>query len=271
MVATTTLRVLTWNVWWQFGPWRERQPGIGAVLRDERPDVVCLQEVWAEEGGADQAEQLAAGLGFDHARSDSPFRNGVAFGNAILSRWPITAHETVRLPDGTGGGGPRTALFASVDAPHGELQVVSTHFEYPFDRSATRQVQARALAELVGRKRGDPERAFPTIVCGDLNAVPDSDEIRALTGRTPPLASGVVFQDAWELAGGGAPGWTWAGDNVHLADATWPNRRIDYVLVSWPHPKTMGTPIRVALAGTEAVGGLHPSDHYGVVADLRTG
>lgn len=48
--APVTLRVLTWNVWWLFGAWRERREAIAAVLRDVRPDVIGLQEVWAGDG-----------------------------------------------------------------------------------------------------------------------------------------------------------------------------------------------------------------------------
>ena len=29
----TRLRVATWNVWWRFGPWKDRQPAIAETLR----------------------------------------------------------------------------------------------------------------------------------------------------------------------------------------------------------------------------------------------
>nr|WP_165491961.1 endonuclease/exonuclease/phosphatase family protein [Egibacter rhizosphaerae] len=44
------LSLLSWNVWWRFGPWRERQPAILEVLRRADADVVTLQEVWASGG-----------------------------------------------------------------------------------------------------------------------------------------------------------------------------------------------------------------------------
>src|SRR6516165_6423090 len=59
----TRLSVLTWNLWWRFGPWEQRQPAIAATLDRLAPDVVCLQEVWAAPDGERQAERLAAGLG----------------------------------------------------------------------------------------------------------------------------------------------------------------------------------------------------------------
>jgi hypothetical protein len=42
-------------------------------------------------------------------------------------------------------------------------------------------------------------------VCGDFNAGPDSDELRMLTGRSETPVPGLVFYDAWELAGDGTP------------------------------------------------------------------
>ncbi|HEV2309081.1 MAG TPA: endonuclease/exonuclease/phosphatase family protein, partial [Acidimicrobiia bacterium] len=91
----TRLRVLTWNLWWRFGPWADRQPAIAATLARVAPDVVCLQEVWAAPE-ARQAEELAAALGGYHVAEAA----GVGFefadhslGNAVLSRWPIRGVE----------------------------------------------------------------------------------------------------------------------------------------------------------------------------------
>jgi endonuclease/exonuclease/phosphatase family metal-dependent hydrolase len=45
------VRILTWNLWWRFGPWRQRRDAIAAVLADVQPDVCGLQEVWASPAG----------------------------------------------------------------------------------------------------------------------------------------------------------------------------------------------------------------------------
>ncbi|WP_176819045.1 hypothetical protein [Quadrisphaera sp. DSM 44207] len=43
--STARVRVLTWNMWWRFGPaWRSRQPALPHHLRRVDPDVVALQE-----------------------------------------------------------------------------------------------------------------------------------------------------------------------------------------------------------------------------------
>jgi endonuclease/exonuclease/phosphatase family metal-dependent hydrolase len=76
-----------------------------------------------------------------------------------------------------------------------------------------------------------------------------------------------VFTDAWAVRGEGR-GCTFSEHNPHLANATWPNRRIDYVLVSWPRPKPRGSVRSCRLAGIEPVDGVVASDHYAVVAEL---
>jgi hypothetical protein len=63
---------------------------------------------------------------------------------------------------------------------------------------------------------------------------------------------------------------TWSSENPHVAWSAWPNRRLDYLLVSWPRPRPAGNPLRCWLAGTKPVGGVQPSDHYAVVADFET-
>jgi hypothetical protein len=79
---------------------------------------------------------------------------------------------------------------------------------------------------------------------------------------------GLVFTDLWELAGEGT-GHTWRRDNPYLGDSTWPNRRLDYLMVSWPRPRPLGSPASIRLAGLEAVDGVQPSDHAAVVAEIR--
>jgi endonuclease/exonuclease/phosphatase family metal-dependent hydrolase len=261
------VRVLTWNVWWRFGSWEARQPALSAVLADQDPDVALLQEVWAEEAGRHQAEELARAAGLHWAAADVPFRNGLAFCNAVLSRWPVLDTETLFLPAATGRPGHRHVLLARLEAPGGPRTVASVHLEWPYDQSGLRVAQAEVLAAAVARTTTEPQSSFPVVVGGDLNATPDSDEVRLLTGRRPGAAA--VFQDAWEVAGPpGDPGWTWHPDNPHLVDATWPRRRLDYLLVRWPRARPAGNPTRCWVAGTEPVAGVVPSDHYAVVADL---
>lgn len=264
------VRVATWNLGHRFGDFERRLAAIVAILRAEGPDIVCLQEVWAVEGGTDQVDLLAKALDLQATRTPSIFWRGFSYGNAILSRWPILTSETVGLHDANGAATPRTMLFATVDSPTHALTVVSTHFEHRFDRSSTRVAQAKQLCVQINDRRSSPEQSFPVIVGADFNALPDSDEVRLLTGKTAPPVAGFVLTDTWEVAGDASAGNTWCRTNPHLADSLWPNRRLDYLMVSWPRPKGVGVPIEARLIGQNAMHGVVASDHYGVLADLRT-
>lgn len=261
------MRVVTWNIWWRFGPWEARAPGIEATLARVDADIVCLQEVWAVDG-RDQAAELGASLGYETFGSAGR-DGGHPLGNAILSRYPIVESEIMALPSGEGTHGPRTVVRARLDAPHAPVEVFCTHLAYRFDESDLRRRQLDAACELIADRRGDPDVAFPPILCGDLNAVPTSDEIRSLTGEAPPPVPGLVFTDAWAAVGDG-PGHTWDDRNPHRAGTTWPRRRLDYVMVGSPRPQPFGNPEAARLAGGRPVGGVWPSDHLAVVVDVST-
>lgn len=265
-LVTTSLSVLTWNLWWRFGPWVQRQPAILATVAALDPDVIALQEVW-DDGERNQAAVLAELLGFHHVYAANREHDGVRFGNAVLSRWPIADHEWRPLPAPADLDEGRNVLRADVDGPRGRFQIFSTHLNWRFDHSRIRQDQVRTIGELV---RSSPTRSYPPIVCGDFNAPPDSDEIRSMTGRADTPADGLVFYDAWEVAGDSSEaGATWSNDNPYAGLELEVTRRIDYVFVGWPRMGGLGHVTSCSVEGRDAVDGVVPSDHYAVRAELR--
>ncbi len=264
-LVATTVRVATWNLWWRFGPWEQRAEAILTTLRAVDADVIALQEVWAD-GDRNQAADLAAVLGYHHAYAAKYEFSGVWFGNAVLSRWPIAeeGHEFLPTPPDEDEG--RLVLRADIDGPRGRLSVFSTHLHYRLHHSHIRQDQVKALCAHI---RDTAVDSFPAVLCGDFNAVPDSDEIRMLTGKTAVPAPPLVFRDVWELAPGDGPGLTWSDANPYAAVEAETPTRIDYVFVSGPDAGGRGHAISAALLGTEPVDGVWASDHFGVVTDLR--
>jgi endonuclease/exonuclease/phosphatase family metal-dependent hydrolase len=269
------MRIMTWNLWWRFGPWEAREAAIEAVVRAESPDVLFLQEVWSHDGGS-SAHRLAAALGDGHAvaLTDDPFADHrgerPGFHNAIVSRWPLTDIVSHPLPTADGTPGHRRALTARVHRAGRTWPLLCTHLAYRFDESALREAQCREVLRIVDEIRGDPDTEPPVLVGGDFNAAPDSDEIRLLTGRRAAPIANLVLSDTWEHVGDGA-GITWRDDNPYQATTAWPNRRLDYVFVSWPRPKPLGNPVAAHLAGIAAVDGVHASDHAAVVVEVNDG
>ncbi len=244
------MRIVTWNLWWRYGPWRQRREAIAATLAELRPDVCGLQEV----GGAEA----------DRARDDDGDVLGI--GNAILSRWPIAGSIEMRLPSAAGDGG-RAVCHAHIEAPGGTLPMFTTHLTYRPGGSSARVAQVRRLAGFVAEHAAGC--AYPPVVTGDLNAEPDADEIRLLGGLlTDPAAPGLVLVDAWRYADPAGPGFTWDRRNGYQADSPLPDSRIDYILVGLPRAGR-GQVRAVTLGGTAAVDGVWPSDHFAVVADLQ--
>jgi endonuclease/exonuclease/phosphatase family metal-dependent hydrolase len=267
------ITVATWNLWWRFGDYAARQEPIAKVLSAADPDVICLQEVWAQVDQHDQARWLGERLDRHVCRQDTAERNGLSFSNAVLSRWPIIASHNHSLPGLDGKPSHRKVVHVVLDSPRGAMHVLCTHLDQRFDNSSLRQRQLQAICDLAAGIERSTDTDFPIVLAGDLNAVPDSDEIRALTGRRPPYRAGLVFSDAWEIAGvPGDPGWTWRADNPLLTgQAQWPNRRLDYIMTSWPRTSGQGTPVAARLIGTvpDAETGVMASDHAGLLATLR--
>lgn len=268
----STLRVATWNVWGRYGPWEARQPIIEANLRAIDADIVCLQEAWEDETRSQPAD-LAATLGYEHVYDQAFMMNGGWSGNAVLSRWPIERHEVHDLPMEGGGaadtddGERRLVVTTEIDGPRGPFQVFCTHLSWRIDWSGVRQAQVAKVCEVI---RASSPRHYPAILCGDLNAEPVSDEIRMLTGHAAVPVSGVVFRDAWVVAGEGGNGATITPRNPYIAASLESDSRIDYVMVGWPKLGGAGHILRTTVAGDiPGDDGLFGSDHLAVVADLR--
>ena len=260
----TRLTVLSWNLWWQFGPWQQRSPAIEATLQTANADLIGLQEVWGDAED-NYAKQLASKLGYHYLHADCMTMNGTGFGNAILSRWPIVDTKAITLSGTEETGETRNALYARIDGPRGPIDFFCTHLNWRYEQSHIRQVQVREVAAFVTENTAGK---MPPLLCGDFNAEPMSEEVRMLTGLTTAAAKGLVFHDAWVVAGKGE-GYTWDNQNGHAAAEFEPDRRIDYIFAGHPKARGRGHVTDVEIIGNAPVDGVWPSDHFGVMAKLR--
>jgi len=264
-VITSTLRVVTWNVWGRYADWQRRERAVVATLAQARPDVVVLAESWATATDS-QCARLAGPLGLPHhtfsgvpAQEDDTALSGVA----VLSRWPMTRTASLTF-------GAARVEVAELAGPRGPVQVVGVVLDaWWFDESEARQSAVRDLLAHVDLTQ---DESVPLLVCGDFNCDPDSDEIRMLTGRTAVPVPGLSFYDAWEVAGSRErepSGATWSNGHAGAAALLWPDRRIDYVFSATRRRGGAGHPVDARLLGTDPVDGTYPSDHRAVQADLR--
>jgi endonuclease/exonuclease/phosphatase family metal-dependent hydrolase len=264
-----TFRVATLNIWNRFGPWEQRLPAIRAGIRALAPDVLGLQEVLRlapDDGdGLDQAALFASDAGYHFAFARAHDERW--FGNAVLSRWPVLRSATFELPR-CGTDERRTLLFAEIDAPFGRLPFFVTHLNWKFDEGHVREAQVREIVAHVDALSAPG--AFPAVLVGDFNAEPEADEIRYLHGLTSlGTARRTYFRDAFALAGT-LPGFTYARSNPFAAPLGEPDRRIDYVFVRGRDDRHRGDPVDAHVCFDAPFEGTFPSDHFGVVANLRT-
>jgi endonuclease/exonuclease/phosphatase family metal-dependent hydrolase len=214
---------------------------IATVIDDTHPDVIGLQEVDRHLGKrsdfVDQATWLSDRLDLhvvfgpnidaDPRTPGAPRRQ---YGTATLSSHRISEWRNTPLPRPEGG--EQRGLLEVVI----ELRGVSVR---TFNTQLQNRSQAERLAQIATVRSIVAEAPEPVVLVGDLNAVPDSPEIAAITED---------LADSWVSAGRG-DGFTF--------DAETPHGRIDYVLTSSD-----------VVARAAAVVASDASDHLPVVADL---
>jgi endonuclease/exonuclease/phosphatase family metal-dependent hydrolase len=257
------LRAMTLNIW-NVGHWRARRDEIVAWIEHLQPDVLCLQEVVALEDGRNQAAWLAertqrhwiGAPGLD-------FGKGAWFGDAVLSRWPIDAHHITTLPALDQDDEGRVLLHARTD----NLDVFCTHLNWQYHHGYIREAQVLKVVETI-EAQADAASPFPPILCGDLNANPDSDEIRFLCGLASLNGRSAFFQEAWRVAGGAGPGYTWDNRNSFAALDREPDGRIDYIFVGWRRDNGAGRVESARVVCDRSLTGTFASDHFGVMADI---
>jgi len=276
--SPATLSVLTLNLWHDAGPWERRRALVRRWLDALDPDLVGFQEALRGPDW-DQVAELLEDRPYhvEYGRASTFWRDPAdaegrpaadEFGNAVASRWPIRERDVLGLP-GSGDAETRAALSVTVEAPApvGPFSFTCTHLNWKFRHGAVREKQVIAVCDrvLARRRRG----GFPPLLVGDFNAEPDSAEIRYVTGRQSLGERSVAFLDAWQLAGGGGPGFTWSNANDHARPNLEPDRRIDYVFAGFPRRDGTGQILRCRVVCDAAEDGVWPSDHFGVYAELR--
>jgi endonuclease/exonuclease/phosphatase family metal-dependent hydrolase len=181
---TADLTVMTYNVHSCCGRDREASPSATAgIIALYDPDIIALQELdvgLSRTGSKDQAHAIAEQLKMNYHFSAALDIEQGAYGNAVLSKYPLTMMKAQKLPTMAHLTKieRRGALWTRVKLEKMEIQVLNTHLGL---NRKEREAQVDAL--LGPEWLGHPDCRPPVIFCGDLNALPHSSVIRKL-GRS---------------------------------------------------------------------------------------
>jgi endonuclease/exonuclease/phosphatase family metal-dependent hydrolase len=149
------IRLVTYNVHKCRGlDGRLRPDRILRVLRELEADVCAVQEIFLG-----QAVQLAGELGYHVAFGESRRLAEQEYGNAILSRWPLSQESLCDITISRYE--PRSCHSALIKSPDGDLRLLNVHMGTGFFERK-QQVQ-----RLLDGALGPSEQ--PRILTGDFN------------------------------------------------------------------------------------------------------
>lgn len=178
------MKVLQWNVWY-----KENIERVIGVLKAQDADVICLQELtrgYIEQSRENTWEYIAHELGYAYRVQEIPIITAEtqwSQANAVFSRWPILHRQAVWLHEPAELENPddqyRGYLEVVIDAGGTEVTVATTHlsFKTTLDTNPEDDAELANLLPRITAKRSG------FILTGDLNAVPDSRRVRAISAH----------------------------------------------------------------------------------------
>lgn len=194
------MRLLQLNIW--EGRLIRRLPPF---IKEVDADVVCLQEVYSSESTAmkpsrmlNSLQQISAVCDYPHQFFSPTFSSvyedaAVDYGNAILSRWPLSNEQAVftsgsynphrsskrQLPEGY------NLQTAKVSSPNGDFSIAN-HHAYLGPDSLGDENNVRSMRFACEQLRDLPK---PLIFAGDLNVRSESPALRVFAGFLEDLTA----------------------------------------------------------------------------------
>jgi exodeoxyribonuclease III len=163
----STITIATWNV----NSVRQRIGHLVKWLEDQKPDIVCLQEIKTVDEGFPAAEIEA--LGYNVAVHGQKTFNGVA----LLSRFPLG--DIRRGLPGDDADEQARYIEATVETANGVFRVAGIYLPNgnpaPGDKYT---YKLRWMERLQGHVQALMEHEEPLVVAGDYNVIPQAIDAR---------------------------------------------------------------------------------------------
>ena len=210
---------------------------IAKVIIDADPDFVALQEVDFKTNRAlkyDLVTELGWRVKMAGIFGKAMDYDGGEYGEGVLSKYTFLQTRNVPLPF-TPGNEPRAALEIITLLPSGDtIAFVGTHLDH-LENKKDRVAQANKINQAFSSNK------YPTILAGDLNAIPGSTPIN-------------ILEEIWSSSyNKEKPKPTFPSDN--------PIKKIDYVML---YPKT-----KWRVLETEVIQDSIASDHCAYLVTIQ--
>ena len=210
---------------------------IAKVIIDADPDFVALQEVDFKTNRAlkyDLVTELGWRVKMPGIFGKAMDYDGGEYGEGVLSKYTFLQTRNVALPF-TPGNEPRAALEIITMLPSGDtIAFVGTHLDH-LKNEKDRVAQANKINQAFSSNK------YPTILAGDLNAIPGSTPIN-------------ILEEIWSSSyNKEKPKPTFPSDN--------PIKKIDYVML---YPKT-----KWRVLETEVIQDSIASDHCAYLVTIE--
>lgn len=175
------MKLLQWNIWYQ-----ENIENILHVLKEIKPDFVCLQELTIGHPefnrDIDTPKYIADGLNYYYYFEKSHDDPENTFGSGIFSRYPIskTASSFIREPKGSYNTHQhfsdqgRVYVECEIDLGDKKITLGTTHMSYTdgFSANDEKNAETDSLTKILSQKKQD------YVFTGDLNSLPSSYTIK---------------------------------------------------------------------------------------------
>lgn len=192
-----SLRVVSYNIYLS----SDIDQAIVDLQRNERlagADIILLQEMDAVD-----TERIAGALGMNSVYWPSfKWLRNKTFGNAILSRWPITGQFVVALPYANPIiGFKRLGVAADIRVGRRTVRAVNVHLSTVVTPLSRRLEQATTMLDSLAAVDG------PVVFAGDFNTVTRSDRVettrlmRRAGFRQVPMPPGPTASSVLDFTG----------------------------------------------------------------------
>ena len=236
----TPVKIVSFNVrMFDFYNWSDRDDTPEAIydfLRNENPDILCLQEYFTSENkegfSPNRTRARFGALGYQHVEYRFDNGRGAGYGIATFSKYPIVNKGSLLFKESK-----NMSIYSDINIKGKVVRVFNNHLEsigfkpHDFDvidslRFEMNEQQREGLQQIISKmSRAFRQRSsqaetlsnhisnspYPVIVCGDFNDTPISYVYRTMRGS---------LKDAFRESGSGMGG-TYNG--------RLPSLRIDYI------------------------------------------